>query len=128
MNTAESELLFSDEPLIQVPVIRAVVGVPLSEMPSTDEYDLLSKILKALTLKHGMYRYVYYTGDADELKVAEEDVLVLVFRSSQSGTSAVEFGKRGSSDWVKVPSLSQIALNAELKREVWNTLKPFSLR
>jgi hypothetical protein len=128
MNTAESELLFSDEPLIQVPVIRAVVGIPLSEMPSAEEYDLLSKILKALTLKHGMYRYVFYTGEADELKIAEEDVLVLVFLSSTSGMSNVEYGKRGSSDWVKVPSLPQIALNAELKREVWNALKPFSLR
>ena len=128
MNAAESELLFTEEPLIQVPVIRAVVGIPLSELPSAEEYDLLFKILKALMLKHGMYRYVYYAGDADELKIEEEDLLVLVFQSSQSGTSTVEFRKRGSSDWVKVPSLSQIALNAELKREVWNTLKPFSLR
>ena len=128
MNTAESELLFSDEPLIQVPVIRAVVGIPNTEMPTIEEYDLLSKILKALSLKHGMYRFVFYSEDPDKLKIAEEDVLVLVFLSANTGVSRVESGKKGSSDWVKVPSLPQIATNAELKREVWNALKPFSVR
>lgn len=128
MNTAESELLFSDEPLIQVPVIRAVVGIPISEMPTAEEYDLLLKILKALTLKNGMYRFAYYTGEPEEILIPEEDVLVLIFLSAKSAVSRVESGKRGNSDWVKVPSLPQIALNAELKREVWNVLKPFSLR
>jgi DNA polymerase III psi subunit len=128
MNAYESELLFSDEPLIQIPLIRAVVGIPITEMPSTEEYDLLTKILKALTLKHGMYRFMFYTGEPEELQIAEQDVLVLVFLPARSGVSLVESGKRGSSDWVKVPSLPQIALNAELKREVWNALKPFSLR
>ena len=77
MNTAETELLFSDEPLIPVPVIRSVVGIPITEMPSAEEYDLLSKILKALTLKHGMYRFVFYTGLPEEMQIAEEDVLIL---------------------------------------------------
>lgn len=128
MNAAESELLFSDEPLIQVPVIRAVVGIPLSEVPYGEEYDLLNKILKALTLKQGMYRFLFYSGDPGELQIAEEDVLAMIFLPAQSGISRVESDKRGSSDWVKVPSLPEIAKNPELKREVWNALKPFSLR
>lgn len=128
MNTAESELLFSDEPLIPVPVIRAVVGIPMTEMPLAEEYDLLSKILKALSLKHGMYRFLFYSGDPEDIHISEEDVLLLFFLPSQSGVSRVESGKRGSSDWVKVPSLPQIAQNGDLKREVWNALKPFSLR
>jgi DNA polymerase III psi subunit len=128
MNVAESQLLFSEEPLIQAPVIRAVVGIPLSEMPTVEEYDLLTKILKALTLKHGMYRFVFYAGDPEDLQMAEDDVLVLVFLPAHSGVIKVESVKRDGSNWVKVPSLSQIALNAELKREVWNALKPFSIR
>ena len=128
MNVAESQLLFSEEPLIQSPVIRAVVGIPLSEMPTVEEYDLLTKILKALTLKHGMYRFVFYAGDPEDLQMAEDDVLVLVFLPAHSGVIKVESVKRDGSNWVKVPSLPQIALNAELKREVWNALKPFSIR
>jgi len=128
MNSAESKLLFSDEPLIQVPVIRAVVGIPLSEMPSLEEYDLLSKILKALTLKHGMYRFVFYPGDPKELQIAGEDVLALIFLPAQAEISRIESGKTGNSDWVVVPSLSQIMSDPERKREVWNVLKQFSHR
>ncbi len=126
--TAESEYLFKADPLIYVQELRAVVGLPLDELPGEEELDLLSKILKALGLKPKAIRFVYFSGQPDAGQVPETDVFLLYFKASSSGEIQPEMQKNNDRDVILLPSLRHILASADLKRSVWNAIRPFSER
>jgi len=124
----EAELLFISEPLLPVPGIKAVIGLPADELPGPVELDLLAKILKSLGLKHGSYRYVYFKTGEDLKKAEDLDVLLLIFSNTAAGNFPPLTTKSADCNIIKMPSLQIIDTNLELKREVWGSIKPFSGR
>jgi hypothetical protein len=125
---SEAQLLFEHEPLIPIPGTKAIVGLSVQETPNEEQLVLLSKILKALGLKQGSFRFLHYDTPPVVTDFVEEDVLILVFQPDSAGVFNTVVEKSGKRDLIIVPSLGQIGSNSDIKREVWNTLKPYSGR
>lgn len=128
ITSSEALLLFEQEPLISSPAIEAIVYLPSEEIPGRSQCDLLSKILKAIGIGYGAYRYCYFSDEADFSKIVESEVLVVVFSPISKGIFKTVVEKVGLRNTVVAPSLQLIESDSDIKREVWNAIKPLAIR
>jgi hypothetical protein len=118
------EALFLPDELLEFPGIRALIFLPLDEVPAPAEMLMLERMLEAMTFTPGEWRYIYHTGNPDWQLVNEEEVCILFFASSNAPNVKPELKNEVKGSWYLLPSLGQINADYALKRAVWDLIKP----
>jgi hypothetical protein len=120
-------MLFQNEPLLQVPATRVMIGLSRESILDKDDLDILSKMLAALQLKPGMTRYFMSDLDAGAKYPVFEEPLTLIFPPFSQGKEDPEKTTQGEMVRILLPSLRMIRENETIKRSVWKEIKTFSL-
>jgi hypothetical protein len=124
MESELKEALFLRGELLESPGIRALIFLPLHEVPAPAEMLMLERMLEAMTFSQGEWRYLYHTGSPDWQLVDEEEVSILFFTSSNATHKIPELKNEGQVSWYLLPSLGQINADNAIKRAVWDLIKP----
>ena len=124
MESELNEALFLPGELLESPGIRALIFLPLDEVPAPAEMLMLERMLEAMTFTPGEWRYLYHSGTLDWQLVDEEEVSILFFASSKAQLKTPELKNEAQGAWYLLPSLGQINADHALKRVVWDLIKP----
>ena len=85
---------------------------------------MLERMLKAMGHSRGTWRYIYHHGVFNPGLVVESDVEILFFMSSDQPVEQAKRVESGDKSHFRLPSLAKIHSDPNIKRAVWELIKP----
>ena len=120
--------LLLEEDIVEVPEVQAEIFLSQQEVPEGEEVLLMHKILQAMGLGFGMTRFRYFSAWEEVKTMRTAGLMTIAFRQNSSVDGTMEIEDTGNSPFLGLPSLRQISGEDSVKREVWRSIKPFSVR
>jgi len=119
-----TNFLYQPGELEASPSVRVLVFLPANALPSIEEMAMLERMLKAMGLSHGTWRYLYHHGVFNPDLVIESDVEILFFMANDQPAEQAERVESGDKSHFRLPSLAKIYSDSNIKRAVWELIKP----
>jgi hypothetical protein len=119
-----TNFLYQPGELESTPSIKLLVFLPADSFPSAEEMAMLERMLKAMGLSRGTWRYLYHHGVFNPDLVIESDVEILFFMSNEQPFLQPERVEARDKSHFRLPSLAKIYSDPNIKRAVWELIKP----
>ena len=124
-----AEMLLREDSLPGVSNATLLISLPIQQFPDAAETDLLGKIRKAMGVASGLVQYRYFEEIQKERERMMDHLIHFLFLPAPSGVEqCIVYEDTLGQIRIEMPSLSEMLVREDLKREVWKTIRPLAIR